>query len=285
MNHQDRELIMALAAGQLNEVAAQDASTRIAAEPEMAQELADQQAAIAALASVPEVSMTTEEQMALRTSLVAELHLDTTQAPAPLAATAKRKIPWWQPVFGVAAVAAVIAAIVVLPGNLTGSSDDSADVALVSETPTGASLEETETVQSGKDDSLDQSPSADRSAPSTTATASAEVEEGTTFEDDALDGEDLLSATRGQTTTASIEDALAAAGLTGLTPLDPSRATDVDACLERMTDPFPEGDVFPFGTTGSGADEILYVGVSDQTGISVVASIALERCELIELIP
>ena len=76
MNDQDRDLILAYAAGQLSGADAEAASARIASDPELAAEFADQELAMSSLSSIPAVSMTASERAGLRSNLITQLNLD-----------------------------------------------------------------------------------------------------------------------------------------------------------------------------------------------------------------
>ena len=90
----------------------------------MSAEYADQIAALDFLNSGAVPRMTASERETLHVNLTEQLGLVPKTLPVP--SPARRKIPWWQPVFGVATAAAVVAAIVIIPGTLTGGSADTA---------------------------------------------------------------------------------------------------------------------------------------------------------------
>jgi len=270
MNDQDRDLILAFASGQLSEADAEAAAARIASDPELATELETQQLAIASLSAVPAVAMTSSERELLRSNLVSQLNLE--PAPVPVAPVKRRQ--WWKPVAGFAAAAAVIAAVVILPGNLGG--DDAADVALVAP-DTAAVEEETFTSEDGS--------GGEGGAPNevtTTAAASEAAPSADSAEPRDFRSGDVLDATEGADTPAEAEDSLDVAQLK-MAPLDPARASDVDSCLEQLSDDLPQGDIIPLGTKDLDGIETLFLGITDETGITAVALIDLEACQIVEL--
>ena len=305
MNDQDRDLILALAAGQLSEADAAAASARIAADPELAQAFADQELALASLSTVPEVALTSAERQEMRSSLIAQLNLET--APAAAAATStgasSRALRWWQPVVGLAAAAAVVTAVVVLPNQ--GGDDMSNVAALQPATDTAATEEETfsedgggELNATGSADATTTTPAAgevtttapasDVASEAPEATADAEAEEQDTGTDEGAVPEsqvrsaDVLSATEGDDTPEEAEAGVRSSGF-ALDPLDTARSSEVDSCLEQLSTQLPQGDVIPLGTQVSEGAESLFIGITDAAGIAAVAAIDLDACQILEI--
>ena len=280
MNDQDRDLILAYAAGQLSAADAEAASARIASDPELAAEFADQELAMSSLSSIPAVSMTASERAGLRSNLTTQLNLEPAPAAAATAAAApKRSTAWWKPVAGLAAAAAIVAAVVVLPSTLQGN-DDSIS-ALQPATDTAAVEEETFSNASDSVDgsSADGGASADTEA--TTTMAAGELAEESDAAAD-LRTDDVLDATEGNDTPAEAEDSLNAAQYK-LAPVDPSRGSALESCVEQLSNELPPGDLITLGTTTVDGTETLFVGITDETGIASVASIDLDACRVVEI--
>lgn len=269
MNDQDRDLILAFVAGQLSGADAGAASTRIASDPELAAELATQELAISSLSSMPAVALTPSERNGLRSHLITQLNLEA----APVAAVAaKRSMKWWQPVVGLAAAAVIVAAVVVLPSNL--GSDDASDVALQPAPDTAAVQEESLTSSDG---SVAESSPPTEVTTTAAATSGGEADEANDFRTD-----DVLGVTEGADTPAEAEDSLATARYK-LAPLDPSRSSAIEVCLERLSDELPSGDVITLGTKNVDGSETLFVGITDDAGIASVASIDIDACQIVEI--
>jgi anti-sigma factor RsiW len=83
MNDQDRDLIAALAQGQLSAPAAADATAHIQADPGLAAEYADQVIALQFLQSATPPVMTQTERSKLHANLTEKLGLLPAAAPAP----------------------------------------------------------------------------------------------------------------------------------------------------------------------------------------------------------
>ena len=304
MNDQDRDLILALAAGQLSEADAAAASARIATNPELAQALADQELALASLSTVPEVALTSAERQEMRSGLIVQLNLET--APAATAATSagatSRTLRWWQPVVGLAA-AAVVTAVVVLPNQ--GGDDMSNVAALRPATDTAATEEETFSEDGGGElnspgsadaatttqaagEVTTTAPASDVTSEAPEATADAEAEEQDTGTDEGAVPEskvlstDVLSATEGDDTPEEAEAGVRSSGF-ALDPLDTARSSEVDSCLEQLSTQLPQGDVIPLGTQVYEGAESLFIGITDAAGIAAVAAIDLDACQILEI--
>lgn len=272
MNDQDRDLILAVAAGELGEAEAAAAMARISADPELAEELAAQRAAMDALGAVPPVAMTGTERADLRSGLMDQLNLDASPAVAPAPRSARR---WWQPVFGLAAAAAVVAAVVILPGTLGG--DDSADeVALTAETTAespvtfGADGAQEGGAESGE--SLD-SAAADLTTTSAIAAPDADLTGAS---------DELLAITKGQRSPREVEESLDDAGVTYIAPFTLERTAAVEGCIEQLADELPAGDLLPLGTANEGGAEVIFVGVVGDGGIETVIAIDITTCSVLD---
>lgn len=129
LHDHDPDLIMALAAGGL------DDDERIAAEraigrcPECSTDLAMQQSALASLATLPDVSLTELEAKRLQRALDAALDHARISTPAPVAAPPLRKRNW-VPIASIAAI--FLALVLVTPAlQLVGGGNDDAGPELV----------------------------------------------------------------------------------------------------------------------------------------------------------
>jgi hypothetical protein len=136
MHEHDKDLIMALAEGSLDETAAGAARTEIGACAECSRDLELQQIALSVLDDLPDVYLTAAESSDLHSNLKRELKL---QGPAPVPAA--RRFAWgrWLPAAGIAAV--FLVAIISLPNMFGGG--DAGDTAAMDLTTTAAASEET----------------------------------------------------------------------------------------------------------------------------------------------
>lgn len=295
MNDQDRDLILDLAAGQLSEAEAAEASARIASDPELAQAYAAQELAIASLSSLPAVEMSTTEREELRTGLITGLNLESSPSPVAVAAASpKRAARWWLPVAGLAAAAAVVTAVVILPANLGG---DDSDSAALQATPDTAAVQEERFADGGGDGngtagSAEATTTTQASAEATTTTPASASDEGAdaTAEEGPEEGApqpqvrstDVLSATEGDDSPEEAEEGVKSAGYS-LAPLDIARTAEVDSCLEQVGTELPQGDIIPIGTHDVDGTEVLFVGITDDLGIAAVAAIDLDLCQIVEI--
>lgn len=261
MNDHDLDLILDLAEGRLTGADAEAALARIAADPELADELALQRIAVEALSDVPDVAMTARERTELRSRLRNQLDLvDPEPAVVP---SAGRRRSWWQPMLGLASAAAVVLVVVAVVPNL-GGSDSGDDVAFVEENSV------TTTAASGGADAADgggseSSPTAEESIP--------ELED--------FDGGALLDITEGKTSTDDIEESLERA----VQPRAFSSVTrdEVEACLEQRADELPEGEIIPLGTETTNGEELVYLGFIGLDGLQVVVTVDVETCEITDV--
>jgi len=275
----DIELIISLANGELDGQEQIDALAHINADPSLASELATQISMIDAVQSLPAPDMTASERTTLHANLIEQLHLEETP---PVAVPAKRKVTWWQPAIGLASVAAVVFAIVVVPNMLSSSSSD--DVAFQ---------------ELGTDVSQEFDPSGGLEA-TTTAAASADTSivdnaagEQAPLADSAEDGTDDLQLFRippdrqeefndlanGETSTALVGEKLARFGFTPGTTIDPA---ELEACLDVLDDELPDGVPLPIG---DGDANIVILGIDTGDGIDVIIELDLATCSLISQTP
>ncbi|MGI9584658.1 MAG: hypothetical protein ACR2N7_03615 [Acidimicrobiia bacterium] len=265
MNDQDRDLILALAAGRLSTEEAAAASARIEANPELAEELSAQRTAIEALATVPEPAMTAEESTALRSSLATQLNIEELPAPVPV----KRRLPWWQPAFGIAAAAVFVTAVIILPGTLseddTSATDSEQQFVALDQAPT------TLAVSSQSDDSASSPPQTESPADGQAAPESSLPEP---------DGVDLLNATRGQDDPAEMDESLEEVGVTKRSSVDADR---VASCLDTLAAELPPGEKHVLGAKPSDDGEVVFIGVDDGEGVSAVVSISLDTCSIVDI--
>ena len=265
MNDQDRDLILALAAGTLSAADAEVARARIAADPSLAHELSVQQAVSRELSSVAPVAMSTEERSELHSNLIAALNLETATTPAPVRTS--RSIAWWKPMFGVAAAAMFVTAVIVLPGTL--SSDDSAADAALGTAPTtvaGAEFSPTDGTAEAGD-----AGASEEAAPGTTT-------EVLTFSE--TDGADLLAATEGKSTPESINEALAEEMPVSRSALD---LTAVEACIENLDSTLAPGIKVVLGVEERNGDLLVFLGIDDGSGVESVATVNLTSCSLVDV--
>lgn len=270
MNDQDRDLILALVEGRLSPQEATTASARIAADPDLTADLTAQLTAVEALSASLPVAMTTEERSTLRSGLITQLDLKDQPAPRPV----KRRIPWWQPVFGIATAAVIVTAVIILPGNLSGddaSSEDFTAQALPQVTTTAAAGG----AAGGADDAAS-------TPPQTESLADASQDAGTApvYSLDGLDGTSLLEATKGQRNQAEIEESLQRAGLTNDSSIDIDR---VEACREALSGDLPSGTQIPLAVEQTPDGDVVFVGVDSGEGVTSVISINLDTCSIVDI--
>jgi len=283
MNDADIELIISLANDELDGRERIDALARINADPSLASALATQVSMIDAVQSLPGVDMTASERTTLHANLVEQLHLD---EALPAVVPVKRKVSWWQPVIGLASVAAVVFAIVVVPNMLSSSTSDD------------AAFQELNTEASQEFDASGGS-EADSGA-TTTAAASADTTivddaagEQAPLADTAEDGEQDLQLYRvtldrqeefndlanGETSSALLGEKLARSGFALGTTIDPE---ELQACLEGLAEQLPNGVPLPIG---DGDANNVFVGVDTGDGIDAIFEIDLAMCTIVSQTP
>lgn len=280
MNDADLDIILSIADGQLTGEAKQEALARIAADPELGEELASQLSAVDSLKSLDPARMTPTERSALRNALVDQLNLQT--APA-VVATAKARRSWWQPVLGLAAAAALLVAVVAVPSMLSSQDDSSAEVVAIAPVTTTAAA----SAESSAGDAATRD--ADASTSSSTVqvplVAPEDVQEFfaappppddisvTTLAGDqaTMDTQDAADEAIPETTVASVE--LLAAG----EPIAID-STAIDACLTHLADDLPEGEHIPWAATIEDGVTVIHLGVEAEDGVQFSVSIDLDTC-------
>jgi hypothetical protein len=277
MTDHDRDLIAALAEGRLSTAAAENATSRIEADPELASEYAYQVAALQFLQSSTAPRLTTAERSALRANLMEKLGIVTVAAPP-----AKKRAQWWVPVFGFA-TAAVVAAFVLFPSSgedsfqeVSRSFENESETS--AEAPAADSLgstapEQTVTTASAAADSAvgDDQASAGDTPLSVYETHSVELDE-------------LLKSADGAIGPEAAQRQLSSLDLSSTVSLD---RTQVDECLSDLGADIPDGVV---NTTVLGADvedneTTVHVGFDFGSGVEDGLSFVLETCEIVEHAP
>lgn len=292
MNDSDIEIILALAQGQLSGREEQDVLSRIEADPELANELAIQMAAIESLRSVPSPSMTIEERTTLRTNLIEQLHLEPTSAPpVPVA----RKVSWWQPVLGVASVALVVFAIVVVPGMFRSGADVTEMAAELPSAEGGGAPEPVDTTfaaadstarDKGATEGADGSESAppELSPPELSNDIRSLSGEGyvNLYEVTEEDLPVLLDVLTSADTPEVADEKLARVGFSSVTAVD---LAVLDRCLETLADELPSGSLVAIGSTTSSGSQIVHLGVDSGEGIKALISIDIDTCVVTAINP
>jgi len=291
MNDTDLDIILAIADDRLTGQEKQEAIERIAADPELGEELAAQISTMDDLKSLEPALMTPEERTALRSSLVEQLHLS---PAAPAVATKLQRRPWWQPVLGLASAAALLLAIVAVPSLFSGSDDSSADIVAIESvaTTTAASSEELDDGDAG---------SSSTEAAAADATVSTIVVPVVTVEA----AQEFLAAAPFSidTTVATISDDAAVSGAEDEAAEDPSLtdtqsvdlvstsdpiivdAVHLENCLAALIDDLPEGTHMPVVATLDDGGTIIHFGLDTGDGVAYSVSIDLETCTITSLSP
>lgn len=276
MNDQDRDLIAALAQGNLGTTEAEAAVARIQADPELASEYADQVAAVQFLQSATPPMMTEAERSTLHANLSEQLGLLPVSAPSP--AASKKKAQWWAPIFGLATAAAVIAAFVIFP---TSSQDTFAEVSAdLGETESSAepfaSSPQATAATSAAQDSADAEESAGAAAPPVADDNALSV-----YETDSVELGELLNRTDGADSPESIQRELSSMSFKSLVDLD---AEEVNACLNELNAELPDEvlEILVIGADTKSDETIVHVGFDFGEGIEGGMSFVLETCELVE---
>lgn len=266
MNEQERDLILGLTAGDLSSAEAAEARALIDANPGLARELAIQMDIRDALVSLRDISMTASERSELRSRVRGALNLDSPERA--VLEPARRRVSWWQPLFGLAAAAAIVTAIVVLPSGLGGT--DAQDSAFESDT-TVASAD-------SRDDGGGQDVPEAGTFSDPESVDPEQAGEVQAFTD--VDGSDLLTLTEGAATAKDVDERLE--GTVASTPSN----VDVDlaeACLETIGSSLPRGDKILLGVGDREGTEVAYFAVIDETGVSSVLTIDLATCTVVAI--
>ena len=278
MNDQDRDLIAALAEGQLSTTAAQDAISRVEADPELATEYADQVAAIQFLQSATVPEMTAAERSTLHTNLTEQLGLIPAAASAP--APSKRKAQWWAPVFGLATAAVVVAAVIMFSGstddtiqevraNLEVENDTSSQSAEAPRPTTTAAAGAAESSPSAADQGLD-------------AETEALIQDSATsvYETDTVDLDTLLDQADGADDLDAVQRQLSPFGFTSIVNLD---SDEIAGCINNLETEIPDGvvEVLVLGADVGDDATTVHVGFDYGSGVEDGLSFDLETCELL----
>lgn len=273
MNDQDRDLIAALAEGLLSGTEAEDALARIEADPEMSAEYSGQLSALDFLGSGVTPLMTTAERDVLHVNLTEQLGL--VSKPTPTPSPVRRRLPWWQPVFGLATAAAVVAAIVILPGTLTGGSSDNASFDLVSAELESTDVDQTQTTAAaaGAADGVQEAAPLD-------ARALDDEAEIAVHETDTVSLEDLLKQTSGADSPDAVEEQLSTFGFESTVDLN---AAAIDRCIHELSDDLPDGiiDSRVIGANAQDDKTIVHLGFDFGSGIEDGLSFVLDDCTLV----
>jgi len=276
MNAADIELIISIANDELAGQERIDALARINADPSLANELATQISMIDAVQSLPGADMTASERTTLHTNLVEQLHLD--ESPLPVV-PARRSVSWWQPVVGLASVAVVVFAIVVVPNMLSSGSADDVAFQELSTTiapefaASGGSTETTTTAAAAADDASVAQDTATEVAPTITATVDA-GEDLQLVRIPVDREEELNDLASGETSSELLNEKLARYGFAPGTTIDP---VALQACIEALGDELPTGAPLAIGI---GDTNTVFLGFDTGTGIDVIVEIDLPTCSI-----
>jgi len=285
MTDTDLDIILAIADGRLTGQAKSDALARIASDPGLGAELAEQIAAMEDLKALEPATMTSAERTALRSALVEQLNL---QPAAPVLDMEKHRRPWWQPVLGLTSAAALLMAIVVVPSMLSGSNDSAQDVVAIAPEAT-TPVDRVAELDDGVPDAA--------TTPSTVLVAQVAAQDVQEFFSsvslsDATTGstiaEDLTEAAGGasddETPDASdISEAVAEPlASSALIAVDAAR---LEACLSSLADELPRGEHLPFAATLDAGVVTIHFGISTDDGVAYSISIALDTCSITSLNP
>jgi hypothetical protein len=291
MNDADLDIILGITNGRLTGQVRQDALDRIAADPELSEELAIQVSAMDELGALEPAHMTPSERDTLRSSLVKQLHLETA---IPVARTSTQRRPWWQ--FGLASAAALLVAIVVVPSMLPGSDDSSSDVVAIAP-------EATESVDVDAERS---DPNADTEAKTETTSAAADgataaistVDLPHITEDDIpeffasqpvpidtesdVGADDLAAAGADDVADETIAPSASSFAASAEIAVDP---VQLEECLTELALDLPDGEHMPMAATLDNDVTTIHFGVSSGSDISYSVSIELESCTITSTTP
>jgi anti-sigma factor RsiW len=278
MNHQDRDLIAALAEGQLSTPDARDAVSRVEADPELAAEYADQVAAIQFLQSATVPEMTPSERSTLHANLTEQLGLVPAAASAP--PPSKKKAQWWAPVLGLATAAVVVAAVVLFPGSTDDSFQEvsaTLDVQSDSSSQSAEAPQPSTTAAAGAAESSP--PVADQGLDAETE-ALLQDSEVSVYETDTVDLDTLLDQADGADDLDAVQRQLSPFGFTSTISLD---SDEVASCINSLRAEVPDGvvEVLVLGADVGDAATTVHVGFDYGSGVEDGLSFDLETCELL----
>jgi anti-sigma factor RsiW len=280
MNDTDRDLVMALAQGNLSTTAAEEATARIEADPELAVEFAEQVVAVQFLQSAVPPMMSEAERSTLRTNLTTQLGLLPVASPGAVVPTKKSR--WWAPALGMATAAVVVAAFVIFPGAQQESfqevsmelEDTSASVSQAAESSpqttaaAGAPAEQSEEIQSD----------------SAAAPPLAGGDPVSVYDTDSVALDELLARADGADSPESIQRQMS--GLSFKTSVDVD-SDKVNACLNKLSTELPDEilEIFVIGADVEGDRTTVHVGFDSGQGVEGGLSLVLETCELVDSSP
>ena len=289
MNDADLDIILGITNGRLTGQQKQDALDLIAADPELSEELAIQVSAMDELGALEPAHMTSSEKLALRNSLVEQLHLEPV---VPVARTSKQSRPWWQ--LALASAAALLVAIVVVPSMLSGSDNSSSDVVAIA--PEATETVETDVSRGDTD--------ADTKTETTSAAAAAETATTSTFalpqitEDSVqeffatapapIDTESTISADdqdaagAEDVTDETIEPSASSLAKSNEIPVDLVR---IEECLTERALDIPGGEHVPMAATLDNGVTTIHFGIGSGSDIAYSVSIELETCTITSTTP
>jgi hypothetical protein len=288
MNDTDLDIILALADDQLTGEAKQAALERIAADPELGEELAAQVAAMGELRSLEPALMTSSERAALRSALVEQLNL---QPAAPVVTTPSQTRPWWVPVLGLASAAALLLAIVAVPSIFSGSDDSPAEfVAIAPEATTPVDSAE-ELVDSGDESALAKDEVGEASLSTVVVPQIDEKDVQEFFNASPPSVDTTVSTSRGD-----VDDSAGVAeaspdttfeSIERVSPTDPIAidAAQLEECLILLGDSLPEGEYVPRAATLDDEATIVHFGIDASDGVVHSVSVDLETCVITSQIP
>lgn len=288
MNDTDLDIILALADDQLTGEAKQAALERIAADPELGEELAAQVAAMDELRSLEPALMTSSERAALRSALVEQLNL---QPAAPVVTTPSQTRPWWVPVLGLASAAALLLAIVAVPSIFSGSDDSPAEfVAIAPEATTPVDSAE-ELGDSGDESALAKDEVGEASLSTVVVPQIDEEDIQEFFNASPPSVDTTVSTSRGD-----VDDSAGVAeaspdttfeSIERVSPTDPIAidAAQLEECLKLLGDSLPEGEYVPRAATLDDEATIVHFGIDASDGVVHSVSVDLETCVITSQIP
>jgi len=297
MNDQDRDLIAALAQGDLSASAAKEATARIEADPELASEYANQLVALRFLESSTAPVMTAAERSTLHTNLTEQLGLTPVAPPAVVAS--KRKAQWWAPVFGFATAAAVVAAFVIFPNSsqdtfvevgaeLDGATESTSQSAPPSSASPQSSSASSDASGASPQTSIASQDSQDSAAieESASALSPSVVQDGalSVYETNTVELDELLNEASGAHSPESVQRQLSREAFTDLVDLN---SEEVNACLNDLDSELPDGiqEILVIGANAQDGQTIVHVGFDFGSGIEDGMSFVLESCEFVEHAP
>ena len=287
MNDQDRDLIAALAQGDLSTSAAEEATALIGADPALASEYVDQLVALRFLETATVPVMTAAERSTLHTNLTERLGL--IPASPPVAVASKKKAQWWVPVFGFATAAAVVAAFVIFPNSsqdtfaevsaeLDGATGTTFQPSLASPDASGASPQTSIATQDAQDSAAIEE-SASALSPPTVQDSALSV-----YETNSAELDELLNEASGASSPQSVQRQLSGKAFTDLVDLD---SEEVNACLNDLDSELPDGiqEILVIGANAQDGQTIVHVGFDFGSGIEDGMSFVLESCKFVEHAP